>query len=91
MACNNDLRSSLDWVFKEVQLGFSGKMFISKTYILQHSSTLCSKAFIQEPMKSMVEPSKNNASVVEFYGSRQPPPLLSSSQDDKYSFSCASI
>ena len=39
----------------------------------------------------MVAPSKSNASVFEFDGSRQPSPLLSSSQDDGCSFPCESI
>ena len=43
---------------------------------------LCSKDFSQQSIKSMVAPSKNNASVAEFYGSEKPPPLLPSSQDD---------
>ena len=42
---------------------------------------LCSKAFIQQSIKYMVAPRKSNASVVEFYGSGQLPPLLPQSQD----------
>ena len=39
----------------------------------------------------MVAPSKTNDSVVEFDGSGQTPPLLSSSKYERCSFSCASI
>ena len=43
---------------------------------------LCSKAFSQKPIKYMVAPRNYNASVVEFVGNGQPPPLLTSSQLD---------
>ena len=43
---------------------------------------LCSKDFIQQPMKSMVPPNKTNGSVVEFDGSGQLQSLLPSPQDD---------
>ena len=39
---------------------------------------LCSKTFIQQPMKSMVAPNEYNASVVEFDGSGQPTPMMPS-------------
>ena len=43
---------------------------------------LCFKAFSQQAIKYMVAPIDSNASVVEFFGSGQPPPLLLSSQPD---------
>ena len=43
---------------------------------------LCSKAFSQQPINSMVAPRDYDASVVEFVGSGQPPPLMPSSQLD---------
>ena len=51
----------------------------------------CSESFNQELMKSMDPLSETNSSVLEFDGSRQPPPLLLSSQDDWCYFSYASI
>ena len=39
-----------------------------------------SKTFSQQPMKSMIVPSKTNDSVVEFDVSGKPPPLLPSPQ-----------
>ena len=57
----------------------------------QSSMKLCSKAFIQQSIKYMVAPRKSNASVVEFYGSGQPPPLLTLSKDNRCYFSCTSI
>ena len=42
---------------------------------------LCFKDFSQQPIKYMVAPSEYNASVVEFDGSGQPPPILPLSQD----------
>ena len=91
IACNNGLR-----FFKLGCLGISNgifwnNLFILNTYILQRYSILCSKAFSQQPMKYMVAPNKTNASVVEYYGSGEPPLLLPSSQDDGFSFYCASI
>ena len=47
---------------------------------------LCSKAFIQQPMKYMVAPSDSNAFVVEFVGNGQTPPLLPSHLDDRRYF-----
>ena len=52
---------------------------------------LCSKAFSQQSIKSMVSPIKSNAYVVEFDGSGQPSLLLPSSQDYWCSFLCVSI
>ena len=43
---------------------------------------LCSKAFIQQPIKYMVTPSKSNSCVVEVVGSGKPPPMLPYSQLD---------
>ena len=42
-------------------------------------------------MKLMVAPSETNASFVKFDGDELPPPLLPSSTDDGYCFSCVSI
>ena len=82
IACNNDLRL----YFGMGCLGSStdilwNNMFILKAYELQRSMNLCSKAFSQQSIKSMVAPSKTNTSVVEFYGSGQPPRLLPSSHN----------
>ena len=70
---------------------FWNSFFILKTYILQHSITLCSKAFSQQPTKYMVAPRKTDYSVVEFDGSGKRPPILPSSQYNWCYFSCASI
>ena len=45
-------------------------------YKWQCYKKLCSKAFSQQPIKSMVALSDYNSSVVEFVGSGQPQPLM---------------
>ena len=67
--------------FRKFNLSFMKQFFILKTYILHCSMKFCSKAFRQQPIKYMVAPRKYNASVVEFDGSGQPPPMMPSSQD----------
>ena len=53
---------------------------------------LCSKDFIQPPIKSIVVLNDSNADIVEVVGSGQPPPLLPSSQlDDWFSLPYAPI
>ena len=82
----------LDWVYWEVQLVFSEKLFHIISIKLQRSKKLCSKAFSQQPITSTVAMNDSKASVVEFSGSGQPPLILPSSQlDDWCSFSYASI
>ena len=82
IACNDDLRFSFGLGYLGSSTGVSwNNLFILKAYILQRSMKFCYKAFRQQSMKSMVAPSKTNASVVEFYGSGKTPPMLPSSQD----------
>ena len=69
-------------MFRKFKWYFLKKDLILKTYILQRYSTLCSKDFSQKPMESMVAPIKTNDYIVEFDGSGQPPPMLTSSKDD---------
>ena len=69
MACNNDLRFpfGLGWLGSPTGI-FWNNSFMKWVYIWKRPMKLCSKAFIQQRIKSIVAPSDSTTAALELLG-----------------------